>query len=81
VWSATISLPANTPFEYKYVKRSDAGSTVWETGTNRSFTTPASGQIDLNDEFRAPFTRYHPLDAGETLMANGPATAKIPAER
>jgi glucoamylase len=56
IWSKTVSLPANTPFEYKYVKRSDAGSTVWESGTNRSFTTPASGQIDLNDEFRAQIT-------------------------
>ena len=49
VWSVTHSLPASKTLEYKYVKRDEQGTTVWEGGSNRTFTTPAGGAV-LRDE-------------------------------
>ncbi|MFI8290789.1 glycosidase [Streptomyces sp. ms191] len=52
VWKLTVSLPAGTSFEYKYVRKDAAGNVTWESGANRTATVPASGQIVLNDSFR-----------------------------
>lgn len=52
VWNVTVSLPAGKSFEYRYVKRDASGKIDWESGSNRSFTTPASGEVSLADEFR-----------------------------
>jgi len=52
-WKGTITLPASTAVQYKYVKWN--GSTaVWEANQstssgNREVTTPASGSITYND--------------------------------
>jgi alpha-amylase len=43
VWSATIALPPNTYLEYKYIKKDPDGTIEWESGSNRTATTPASG--------------------------------------
>jgi len=43
-WTVTTSLPANTPFSYKFLKRKD-GQEIWEGGSNRSFSTPTSGEV------------------------------------
>ncbi|MFE5714538.1 carbohydrate-binding module family 20 domain-containing protein [Streptomyces sp. NPDC056501] len=52
VWKLTVSLPAGTSFEYKYLRKDAAGNVTWESGANRTATVPASGQIVLNDTFR-----------------------------
>jgi glucoamylase len=52
VWSAAVSLPANTTFQYKYIKKNPDGSITWESDPNRSYTTPASGSVTLNDSWR-----------------------------
>ncbi|MBD9358362.1 amylase [Methylomonas sp. EbA] len=52
IWSVTVSLPAGTPLAYKYVKRDSNGNTIWESGDNRDFTTPASGEVTRDDSFR-----------------------------
>ncbi|MEW6705213.1 MAG: alpha-amylase family glycosyl hydrolase [Pseudomonadota bacterium] len=41
-WYTDVNLPANTPIEFKFLKKS-AGGTVWEGGSNHTYTTPASG--------------------------------------
>jgi alpha-amylase len=47
VWRGSVTLPAGTTIEYKYVKKS--GSTVvWESGANRTATCPATA----NDTWR-----------------------------
>ena len=54
-WTGTVTLPANTALQYKYVKWN--GSTAsWESNQlsssgNREFSTPAncSGTISRND--------------------------------
>ena len=52
VWNVTVSLPAGTALEYKYVKRDAGGNVVWEGGGNRSVAVPASGELVRNDVFQ-----------------------------
>jgi hypothetical protein len=40
VWTYTLSLPAGTKFEYKFVKVADNGAVSWENDPNRSYTVP-----------------------------------------
>ena len=49
-----MSLPASAAVEYKYIKKpGDGGAAVqWETGSNRTFTAPASGTVTRNDTWR-----------------------------
>ncbi|MFD0368651.1 carbohydrate-binding module family 20 domain-containing protein [Streptomyces sp. NPDC127114] len=53
VWKLTVSLPAGTAFEYKYLRKDAAGNVTWESGANRTATVPASGQVVLSDTFRS----------------------------
>ncbi|WP_422742257.1 carbohydrate-binding module family 20 domain-containing protein [Micromonospora sp. WMMD754] len=52
VWRATVELPPNTAVEYKYVKRNPDGSVTWESGANRTFTTPGGGTRTATDTWR-----------------------------
>jgi len=47
IWSGTVQLPPSTAIEFKYIKI-DGGNVVWESGSNRVLTTPASGSVNLN---------------------------------
>jgi alpha-amylase len=40
VWRATVSLPASTSVQYKYIKK-NGSQVIWESDPNRSRTTPA----------------------------------------
>jgi chitodextrinase len=51
-WSVTLSLPGSTSFEYKYIKKDGSGNVIWESGTNRTSTTPATGTVTLNDTWK-----------------------------
>jgi alpha-amylase len=51
-WSATVSLPAGTTFQYKYVKKNPDGSVTWESDPNRSYTTGTGGTAVINDSWR-----------------------------
>jgi alpha-amylase len=42
-WRATITLPAATAVQYKYIKKDGAGNVVWEGGANRNLSTGANG--------------------------------------
>ncbi|WP_028568568.1 carbohydrate-binding module family 20 domain-containing protein [Salinispora tropica] len=52
IWRATVDLPPNTNIEYKYLKKNPDGSVTWESGANRSFTTPATGTNTNTDTWR-----------------------------
>ena len=52
IWSVTVSLPATTAFEYKYIRRADGGSPNWEAGANRTYTTPSMAEGTIRDTFR-----------------------------
>jgi alpha-amylase len=51
-WTGTLTLPASTAVQYKYIKRDAAGTVVWESGANRTFTTPATGTTSRVDTWR-----------------------------
>ncbi|MFJ8019424.1 carbohydrate-binding module family 20 domain-containing protein [Streptomyces sp. NPDC096311] len=51
-WSAAVPIPADTAFEYKYIVKDSAGNVTWESGANRSYTTGASGSVNLNDSWK-----------------------------
>jgi alpha-amylase len=52
VWRGTVSLPANTTFEYKYVKKN--GSWVgWESGGNRAVNTGSACTLTLTDSWHS----------------------------
>jgi len=42
-WCASIQLPASAALQFKFVRRDPV---TWESGNNRTFTTPASGTVD-----------------------------------
>jgi glucoamylase len=42
LWYATVSLPAGSSFEYKYIKKESDGTIVWESDPNRSYTVSKS---------------------------------------
>ena len=52
VWSATVTLPGSTGFQYKYIKKNPDGSVTWESDPNRAFTTGGGGTATLNDTWR-----------------------------
>ena len=39
-WFVTVSLPAGTTFQYKFVKEESGGGVAYEDGANREFTVP-----------------------------------------
>ncbi|KJA26527.1 carbohydrate-binding module family 20 protein [Hypholoma sublateritium FD-334 SS-4] len=43
VWSVTVSLPAGTTFQYKFIRKETDGSVVWESDPNRQATVVSSG--------------------------------------
>jgi alpha-amylase len=39
IWSGTVTLPAGTAVEYKYIKKDSSGNVTWESNANRTITT------------------------------------------
>ncbi|KAF2743043.1 carbohydrate-binding module family 20 protein [Sporormia fimetaria CBS 119925] len=54
LWSATLDLPSETVFEYKYIKKTANGQVVWESDPNRRTTSSAGcgSSGTLNDNWR-----------------------------
>lgn len=54
VWSAKVKMPAGTNFEYKYIKKTNDGTVVWESDPNLSATssTGCNSSGTLNDTWR-----------------------------
>lgn len=42
LWSTTVTLPAGTTFQYKFINVQSSGAVNWESDPNRSFTVPSS---------------------------------------
>ena len=52
-WQATLTLPAATTVQYKYIKKDGAGTVTWESDPNRGLTTGAGGSTQtVNDSWR-----------------------------
>ncbi|KAG8951106.1 hypothetical protein FRC04_006765 [Tulasnella sp. 424] len=52
VWTVTVSLPPNTSFQYKYIRKDSSGNVTWESDPNRTYTTGSSGSATENDSWR-----------------------------
>ncbi|KHN97954.1 Glucan 1,4-alpha-glucosidase, starch-binding protein [Metarhizium album ARSEF 1941] len=54
LWSAKVTIPAATNFEYKYIKKTNDGRVVWESDPNRSAasSTGCNSTKTLNDQWR-----------------------------
>ncbi|MFG2795904.1 carbohydrate-binding module family 20 domain-containing protein [Streptomyces pseudovenezuelae] len=50
LWSGTVSVPTNTSFEYKYIRKNAAGNVTWESNANRPASTTSSG-LTLNSSW------------------------------
>jgi alpha-amylase len=48
LWKGTVSSPAGTTFQYKYVIVRSSGSYTWESIGNRTATVPSSGCLRLD---------------------------------
>ncbi|KAF9053168.1 glycoside hydrolase [Panaeolus papilionaceus] len=52
VWKATISFPASTAFEFKFIKKTSSGSVIWESDPNRQVTLNSSGSQTITTSWR-----------------------------
>jgi len=50
-YTATVTLPASTVVDYKYIKK-NGDTIVWSSDPNWRWETPASGSAALNDTWR-----------------------------
>ena len=53
VWRRTVTFPAGTALQYKYLRKDAAGNVTWESGANRTVMVPQSGTLTLNDTWRS----------------------------
>ncbi|KAH9896766.1 glycoside hydrolase [Cubamyces lactineus] len=51
-WTVSINIPADTTFEYKFIRKETDGSVVWESDPNREDTTPGSGSQTITTTWR-----------------------------
>ncbi|KAF8153815.1 glycoside hydrolase [Crassisporium funariophilum] len=52
VWSVTVSLPAGTSFQYKFIRKQADGTVGWESDPNRQATVGSSGTQTLSGSWR-----------------------------
>ncbi|KAH9476533.1 Alpha-amylase [Psilocybe cubensis] len=52
VWTVTVSLPAGTTFQYKFIRKNTDGSITWESDPNRQATVGNSGTTTLTTSWR-----------------------------
>lgn len=52
VWTASVDLPANTAFQFKFIRKETDGSVIWESDPNRQFTTPVTGSKTITTTWR-----------------------------
>lgn len=47
-WFLPVSLPCGTSFEFKFIRKDASGNVVWESGSNRTFTSAAGSSSTLD---------------------------------
>ncbi|MFJ8488029.1 carbohydrate-binding module family 20 domain-containing protein [Streptomyces sp. NPDC094038] len=50
IWSGAASVPINTSFTYKYIKKDSSGNVTWESNANRSAASTTSA-VSLNNSW------------------------------
>src|SRR5690625_1420045 len=51
-WYYDISVPAEHPLEYKFIKKDNENNVIWESGTNHSYTAPSQGTDTIMSTWR-----------------------------
>jgi glucoamylase len=51
IWKATVNLPLNTAFEYKFIRK-EGGTVTWESGANRVAATTSGCAYNTADVWR-----------------------------
>ncbi|MFF4499421.1 carbohydrate-binding module family 20 domain-containing protein [Streptomyces sp. NPDC001401] len=78
IWSGEVSVPTNTSFTFKYLKKDSSGNVTWESNANRSATTTTSA-ITLNNSWNVAnadatdvtFNEYATTDYGTNVYVVG----------
>jgi len=53
-WQATVNLPLNTSFQYKYIRKTSSGAVTWEYDPNRSRTTNGACAVTWTETWNGP---------------------------
>ncbi|QRV82228.1 glycoside hydrolase family 15 protein [Ceratobasidium sp. AG-Ba] len=51
-WSVTVQLPISSTFEFKFIRKAADGTVSWESDPNLRYSTPASGSLVINENWR-----------------------------
>lgn len=51
-WYYDIGVPAGQEIEFKFVKKDSQGNVTWESGTNRTYSTPTTGTDTIQFNWR-----------------------------
>ncbi|EMD36390.1 glycoside hydrolase family 13 protein [Gelatoporia subvermispora B] len=51
-WTVTLTLPVNTDFQYKFIRKEADGTINWESDPNRELTTAAFGSQTVTSSWR-----------------------------
>jgi alpha-amylase len=69
VWSGEVSVPANTSFQFKYLKKDASGNVTWESNPNRSATTAGSA-VSLSNSWNVADTNATDITFNETATTD-----------
>ncbi|MEY9963575.1 alpha-amylase [Streptacidiphilus sp. MAP12-16] len=83
VWSGSTTLPPNTTFQYKYIKKDPNGAIEWESGANRTASTGSSGTATYTDSWNGTassienvtFNEYRTTVVGQNVYLVGDISA------
>ncbi|MFI9833964.1 carbohydrate-binding module family 20 domain-containing protein [Streptomyces sp. NPDC051913] len=50
IWSGAVSVPINTSFEFKFIKKDSSGNVTWESNANRTAATTTSA-LSINSSW------------------------------
>ena len=78
IWSGEVSVPTNTSFAYKYLKKDSSGNVTWESNANRTASTTTSS-VSLNNSWNVAnadatdvtFNEYATTDWGTNVYVVG----------
>lgn len=51
-WYYDIGVPAGQEIEFKFIKKDSQGNVTWESGTNRTYSTPTTGTDTIQFNWR-----------------------------
>ncbi|GHI08223.1 carbohydrate-binding module family 20 domain-containing protein [Streptomyces cellostaticus] len=69
VWSGEVSVPVNTSFAFKYIKKDSSGHVTWESNANRSAATTTSA-LSLNNSWNVANASATDITFNETATTD-----------